>query len=209
MNANLTAKESTLRVETSADAGRSWQLAGQLSGPHQGAWSVEPQVIVASAHGRKTAVSGTYGYRVRLIQSSPATMRVDKLQLVSRIQLNPRTLPEVRAGRNEFLFSTGAPIERHEIPAQSIEAQMRGIERVDENGQSFFHPTAGQTGESVYELNPDGRAFTGFEAGARFFEIEKGLVPDKLTAEARHTESPDAQGTASISWANVGRGSVS
>ena len=93
------AAASELSVETSTDGGAQWDAAGELKGPHQGEWTTEPRVLAQSAHGRLTAVSGTYGYKVRITQRGPSS-EIKGLKLVSRIQLNPRTLPPIESGEN-------------------------------------------------------------------------------------------------------------
>ncbi len=105
MSVELPAGDTSLRVETSTDGGRKWALAGELQGPHRGGWTTEPEVIAKSAHGKFTAVSGTYGYKVRITKPEARGVRIDALKLVSRIQLNPRTLPAIEPGENQFVYS--------------------------------------------------------------------------------------------------------
>ena len=65
-DAVLTTEGQALTVETSTDDGRTWSPAGTLRGPHRGAWHIEPAVLTRSDHGSRTAVSGSYGYLVRV-----------------------------------------------------------------------------------------------------------------------------------------------
>ncbi len=109
MNVELQSAEAAVRVETSRDGGRNWTAAGEVKGPHQGGWSAEPAVLVRSAHGRMTAVSGSYGYKVRITRTGGAAASVSAVRLISRIQLNPRTLPVVQPGSNTFTYSSAGP----------------------------------------------------------------------------------------------------
>jgi len=204
MTAELPAQAS-LQVETSTDGGQTWLLAGKLLGPHSGSWSTEPKTLATSAHGRYTAVSGSYGYKVRITKSTGPAPGIQDLHLVSRIQLNPRSLPEVQTGKNHFTFSSAPPVEEAVLPFPRAHSSTN-IDMVSESGQEFFRPTTGKTGEAIYELQLDDKPLLSFEVGARFFDIASGLVPDKLTAETRHTQSPDAHGAASISWSTSPEG---
>ena len=105
-----TSERQTLTVETSTDDGHTWSPAGTLRGPHRGAWQIEPAVLTRSDHGRRTAVSGSYGYLVRVTKAGGTELRSGLLR--TRIQLNPRTLPELAAGRNELVYTAGPPIVR-------------------------------------------------------------------------------------------------
>jgi hypothetical protein len=51
-------------------------------------------VLARSPHGRRSLVSGTYGYLVKITRSPGAGL--EDLQLVTRIQVNPRSLPELK-----------------------------------------------------------------------------------------------------------------
>src|ERR1035438_9947923 len=74
-DAVLSNASQALTVETSTDDGRSWSPAGTLRGPHRGTWQIEPAVLTRSEHGRRTAVSGSYGYLVRVTKDSGAADR--------------------------------------------------------------------------------------------------------------------------------------
>jgi hypothetical protein len=199
MKLALPNRSSTLSVETSIDGGHAWDFAGKIAGPYHGAWSVEPKVLVRSAHGKRTAVSGSYGYKVRITRSDTAA-RIAALDLTSRIQLNPRSLPAVETGENQFNYVSGRPVERIEIPAPLAAAPAHGLQLITENGQQFLLPQE-PGGNIVYELDSAGKSLTGFDVGARFFNLRDGLAPDKLTAETRHTSVTTKDGPAAISWA--------
>ena len=200
MNAELPSAQSSLMVETSVDGGRTWTRAGKLTGTHHGAWSTEPEVLVQSEHGRLTAVSGRYSYKVRITKSDATGVRLTSIHLVTRIQLNPRSLPGVQSGANLYAYSSNAPVERIEIPTPLSQEPAHHLKLVSEQGQQFLLPTSGHPGYMLYALDAGGRTLTGFEAGARFLNLSGGLAPDKLTAETRHTSITCANGPASLSW---------
>ena len=197
---DLPSANSSLRVETSTNGGRNWIFAGERNGPYHGIWTTEPAVLAKSAHGRFTAVSGSYGYKVRITKSGTAPPLITSLHLVSRIQLNPRTLPAVQTGENQFIYSAAAPIRRIAIPVPLAESAGENFELVSQSGQDFLCPSANKSGEIVYALDADGSPLTGFDAGARFLDLRDGLAPDKLTAETRHTGIASAAGDASLAW---------
>lgn len=203
IDAKLPSANSTLRVETSTDGGRSWILSGQRTGPHQGDWTVEPAIIAKSAHGRLTAVSGSYGYKVRITKEDAQAVHIRALHLVSRIQLNPRTLPSIEPGENHFIYSSAAPVRRVAIPAPLAASPAHGFQLINQNAQEFLRPVNGQAGEIVYCLDADGDSLLGFDAGARFLDLRSGLAPDKLTAETRHSNIVTAIGPASIAWSTA------
>jgi hypothetical protein len=116
---------------------------------------------------------------------------VSSLDLQSRFQLNPRTLPELRPGQNSLVYTAGTPVQRRSIPVR-LDALNRQVARVsgiayrEEQGQGFLLASSPTQGEVIFELkNPDGSPLRGFEAGGRFLDIRDGLAPDKLTAEVR------------------------
>jgi len=193
----LASAQHSLTAETSTDGGLSWQPSGQLTGPFGGPWETEPQVMAHSAHGRLTAVSGTYGYLLRVTLLGPApsqAVRLSNLDLQSRFQLNPRTLPELRPGQNSLIFTAGTPVQRRSVPVR-LDALNRQAVRVfgivdrEEQGQGFLLASSPDPGEIIFELkNPDGSPLSGFEAGGRFLDIRDGLAPDKLTAEVRRLQ---------------------
>jgi hypothetical protein len=161
---------------------------------------VEPAVLARSAHGRLTAVSGSYGYKVRITKKGAPGAQIGSLHLVSRIQLNPRTLPAIQPGENRFVYSSAAPVRRIAIPAPLAASPAHGFELVNHNAQEFLRPATGQTGEIVYSLDAGGEPLLGFDVGGRFLDLRNGLAPDKLTAETRHTNVITATGPASLAW---------
>ena len=201
MNVELQSAEAAVRVETSRDGGRNWTAAGEVKGPHQGGWSAEPALLVRSAHGRLTAVSGSYGYKVRITRTGGAAASVSAVRLISRIQLNPRTLPVVQPGRNTFSYSSAAPLVRTADPVPLSSAEMHDFEVVTQKGQEYLLPAPGKAGEVTYCLQSgDHRTIAGFDAGVRMLDLRNGLAPDKLTAEVRHTDRTGGSGPASIAW---------
>ena len=197
MQVHLASARHLLNAETSTDGGLSWQPSGRLTGPFDGPWEIEPQVIVRTVHGRLTAVSGTYGYLLRVTLQGPApahAIRLSSLSLQSRFQLNPRTLPELRPGRNSLVFTAGMPVQRRSVPVR-LDALSRQATRVsgiayrEEQGQGFLLASSSTQGEVIFELgNPDGSPLKGFQAGGRFLDLRDGLAPDKLTAEVRRLQ---------------------
>ncbi|MEW5978369.1 MAG: hypothetical protein AB1898_21440 [Acidobacteriota bacterium] len=194
LQAHLASPQHRLKVETSTDQGLTWQPSGHLAGPFDGPWETEPQVLARSEHGRLTAVSGSYGYLLRVTLEGPGpaqALRLSGVDLQSRFQLNPRTLPHLSPGRNSLIFSTGKPMQRRPIPVplenvDRLAARLSGITYKQEQGQGFLLADGSHEGEVVFELRtPDGALLTGFHAGGRFLDIRDGLVPDKLTAEVR------------------------
>jgi len=205
LTAALASTSQSVTVETSTDDGRTWIAAAALRGPHREAWKTEPAVPVRSEHGRRTAVSGRYGYLVRLTRSPGAA--VQSLLLRTRFQLNPRTLPALAAGRNELIYSAGAPRVRTPLAltaagARDAALQVRNAEYVEEGGQGYWVAAGGQSAEFVFRLaSRDASPLTGFDAGGRFLDLSTGLAPDKFTAEVRKVR-PVAAGhaAASIAW---------
>ncbi len=200
MSVELPTGDSKLRVETSTDGGRTWALAGKIQGPHHGRWTTEPEVIAKTAHGRFTAVSGTYGYKVRITKPESQGASINALELVSRIQLNPRTLPAVEPGENQFVYSADGPIRRVAISAPLGGMPKSSFELISQNGQQFLLPSKAATGEVTYELDANGSPLTGFDAGVRFLDLRGGLAPDKLTAETRQSGMDTQRGEASMEW---------
>lgn len=207
MNADLASSPSALLVETSIDGGKTWDRAEELTGPHHGAWRTAPRVLVTSAHGRKTAVSGTYGYQLRVTKRGKRKdVHFSSLHLISRFQLNPRALPSVTAGSNQFDYSAAAPVERIAVSAPLDHAPRSGLKLVSEQGQDYLLPAGGHPGTVLYKLETNGALLTGFDAGARFLDLRRGLAPDKLTAETRRTTATSEEGTASLDWATSPNG---
>ena len=198
MTADMDSADASLRFETSTD-GIAWQQAGELRGPHHGTWATEPAVLAKTEHGRLTAVSGSYGYDVKITKAG-AAVDVRALHLVSRIQLNPRTLPYLQSGENQFVYSSGAPVRRVEIATPLEHAPVHDLQFINEGGQSLLRPMPGKSGEVVYTLEANGGPLAGFDIGARFLDLRNNLAPDKLTAETRHTSIVTEKGQAGVSW---------
>jgi len=194
----LSTKDQTLIVETSTNEGRTWSPAGMLRGPHRGAWQTEPAVPTRSGHGRRTAVSGTYGYLVRVTKDSRTELKSAFLR--TRIQLNPRTLPALAAGRNNLVYTAGPAIVRSSIEAEP--SQVTNARYVSDGAQGFWLPVSEGTGEVVFRLSaPDRAPLVGFDAGGRFLDLSSGLAPDKFTAEVRKVAAvPATRAAASIAW---------
>ena len=174
-------------VETSTDGGRSWEPAGSIAGPHAGPWRTEARVLARSEHGRHTAVSGKYAYRVRV--SLEGSARAGSVEAVTRFQLNPRTIPQLGPGRNEMVYRPGPPFVREPLPVVlSRTPETRNTRWLEEDGQGLLIPAGEGPAELVFEVAaPAGSALTGLDAGGRFLDLSQGLAPDKLTAEVRKT----------------------
>ena len=197
-DAVLSSGQQSLAVETSTDDGRTWLTAGSLRGPHRGAWQCEPAVLTRSAHGRRTAVSGSYGYLLKVVKDSGTELRGGLL--VTRIQLNPRTLPELTAGRNELTYTAGPPVVRRAIAADK--PNVTNARYVSVNGQGYWIPESDGPADLVFHLrSAGGAALSGFDAGGRFLDLSGGLAPDKFTAEVRKVAAlPMKRPAASIAW---------
>ncbi len=194
----------SVALETSVDEGRTWLPAGSVHGPRQASWTAQPGVLTTSEHGSRNAVSGTYGYLVRVNQTGGA---VRDLMLTTRFQLNPRTLPELSAGHNELTFAS-SDSERWELTQNA--PQIRGAAMVVAGGQSYLANTSDEVGEALYKVNsPEGGSITGFDVGARFLDLREGMAPDKFTAEVRKVAPWPADGkpqTASVAWSEQPEG---
>jgi len=215
--AELASAAHRLTVETSVDRGRTWQLSGTLTGPYSGPWKVSSQVVSITEHGTLTALSGRYGYLVRLSLSGPQPAKaasIRELELTSLIQLNPRTLPELKPGRNELVYKPGPQRKRWCFPVDlerldEFAYRVKSLECVVEEDNLLLKPKRWRQGEVIFELSsPDGSDLVQFEAGGRFLVLEK-LAPQKLTAEVRETAQRGASPTkarAWISWATSPEG---
>jgi hypothetical protein len=212
LEASLEAAGHSLEVETSTDGGRTWDQAGTLKGPHKGAWETVPAVVSRGEHGSLTAVSGSYGYLVRLSLSGPGGPRAIRLQnigIVTRVQLNPRTLPELDSGRNELVYRPGAAELHRAIPVRIDQVRKYALKAAnarwfEEDGQGFLLPDGAKRGEILFELSaPDGSPLSGFAAGGRFLDIRDATAPDKFTAEVRKTAAVAAgpSRSAALEWA--------
>ena len=203
-NVDLPAAGDSMTLATSVDGGRSWTEAGALRGPHRGAWRAEPAVLVQSAHGRLTSVSGRYQYLLR-VKRSPAS-NLNQLTVITRFQFNPRTLPQLTPGRNDLQYASAEPpLERREIPLDAATARDTAVSVsharwISSGEQGFWAPEGDGPAEFVFRLAA--RRLSAIEAGGRFLDLSRGLAPDKLTAEVRKVSPiPARRPDASIAWA--------
>jgi hypothetical protein len=193
-DAVLQTERQSLSVKTSTDEGRSWSPAATLRGPHRGAWRIEPRVLTQSAHGRRAAVSGSYGYAVRVAKSGDPELRSGVLR--TRIQLNPRTLPALAPGHNELVYTSGPPIVRRSVTSEPY--HVTNVRYVSNGAQGYWVPASDDAAELMFHLTGP---LAGFYAGARFMDLSTGLAPDKFTAEVRKVPAlPAAHAAASIAW---------
>jgi hypothetical protein len=198
-------KDAAVTIETSTDDGRTWQTAGRLQGIHTGEWSAEPAPQSRSDHGVRTAVSGRYGYLLRLTRS--AGVQIKDLLLTTKFQLNPRALPALKAGRNEFVYTAGPQREWRRLfsdaaRAREVAQTVTNAQYVSSEGQGYWTPLDGKTAEFVFRLSArPGEKLTCFRAGGRFLDLSGGVAPDKFTAEVRKvTPVPAKDPAASIAW---------
>jgi hypothetical protein len=204
MSADLPSRDDNLSVATSIDGGRTWTDGSRLQGPFHGKWTALPATVVKSEHGAHTAVSGTYGYQVRIAKSGGGQFH--NVMLATRFELNPRTLPELTPGRNELRYrATGQ--DRTEIPvrADNLDRFASKIEHAHysgANGQGYVINQHSEPGEITFALAAaDGHELTGFDVGGRFLDLRDGLAPDKLTAEVRNvTPWPSRNAPAPAAW---------
>lgn len=212
MTLSLAGADQQIGVETSTDGGHTWAAASSKRGPFAGLWEVLPATILQTDHGTLNAVSGSYGYLVRITLrggTGAFGQHVTGLALASTFQFNPRTLPAVVAGENVLNYSASKEVRR-EIPVQAANATMfatraSNASYVSQDGQGYLRNTDGQTAEMVFKLEPGGDGgLTGVDVGGRFLDLSQGLAPDKLTAEVRKVPPWPAKAsepqTASIDW---------
>jgi len=204
MSADLPSRDDNLSIATSIDGGRTWTDGSRLQGPFHGKWTALPATVVKSEHGAHTAVSGKYGYQVRIAKSGGGQFH--NVMLGTRFELNPRTLPELTPGRNELRYrATGQ--DRTEIPvrADNLDRFASKIEHAHysgANGQGYVINQHSEPGEITFALAAaDGHELTGFDVGGRFLDLRDGLAPDKLTAEVRNvTPWPSRNAPAPAAW---------
>ena len=209
LDLELEGKEQSVAVATSTDGGKSWDDAGRKAGPFMGAWDAGPGILARSAHGKLTAVSGRYAYLVKITDQGGG--RWKQAKLVTRFEMNPRTLPALETGVNELVYRAGAEEQRLGIPVRLREiAQFaqhaENVQYVEEQAQGFLAPRDAKPAEVIFELDAaEGGVISGFDAGGRFLDIRSGEAPDKLTAEVRKTDYessvPPGERTASLAWA--------
>jgi hypothetical protein len=197
-DAVLTSDSQSLAVETSTDDGHTWSPAGTLRGPHRGTWQIEPAILTRSEHGRRTAVSGSYSYLVRVTKDSGTELRSGLLR--TRIQLNPRTLPQLAAGHNDLVYSAGPAMVRRAVTPEPT--RVTNAHYVSDGGQGYWLPIWDAPDEFIFRLvGHDSQPLAGFDAGGRFLDLSTGLAPDKFTAEVRKVAAvPATNAAASIAW---------
>lgn len=213
MDVSLPAEGDALAIDTSVDGGRTWTSSSAAEGPFRGPWTAVPAVLVKSEHGERTAVSGTYGYLVRLTlhRARPADrIELNDVKLSTRFELNPRSLPELTAGHNELRYHAGRMV-RSELPVRAdrltgFATNMMNVRFEGSDGQGYLVSRAAQRGEIVLPVEaPDGRDFRSVDLGGRFLDLRDGLAPDKFTAEVRHVTPWRAKNApapaADLSWA--------
>lgn len=202
VDALLRSPENRVILETSTDAGQTWLPVATLTGPHRGGWSATPAVLTKSEHGTRNAVSGTYGYLVRLTQRGA---QIRSVTLTTRFQLNPRTLPQLEAGTNELEYSSSG-VNRWELP-NPVPVQRDSVAAVSSGGQSYLANSGHGPAQITFALEaPDGGEVDGFDAGGRFLDLRDGLAPDKFTAEVRKVApwpAADEPQLASVSWSTA------
>lgn len=209
LDAALANDSEQIELATSTDDGRTWSPAGALRGPFSGKWTSEPAILNRSAHGRRTAVSGRYGYLVRLTRGPGA--RVRSLLLSTRVQLNPRTLPALTPGHNQLTFQASPPRLRSPLAVSAPDAQesavsVSGARFVSSRGQGYWLPSGATPAEFVFRLAA-GKPLAAFDAGGRFLDLSRSLGPDKFTAEVRAVAPLDsASAAASIAWSDTRQG---
>lgn len=205
----LASKEQAVAVATSVDGGKSWTEAGRATGPRTGTWEIAPKIEARSAHGSLTAVSGKYAYLVKVTRPG-AGGRLRQMQVVTRFEMNPRTLPALAAGVNDVVYRAGPAEERWPVPVtldqvERFSERAANVQYVAEQAQGFLAPRDQKPAEITFTLEaPDGAPIRGIEAGGRFLDIRKGEAPDKFTAEVRKTaydpQVAPAERTASLGW---------
>jgi hypothetical protein len=158
-------------------------------------------------HGTFTAVSGQYGYLVK-VATPPACLR--QITIVTRFQMNPRALPALATGTNELTYKAGPSQERWPVPVvvsrmEQFADRAENLRYVSEQAQGFLAAPNAAPAEVTFKLAaPDSVPISGFDAGGRFLDIRNREAPDKFTAEVRQTayESPvpPASRSATLAW---------
>jgi hypothetical protein len=210
MYAELAEAHHLLIVETSVDRGKSWEAAGQLRGPHAGPWNCAPRVLTVSEHGTRNAVSGTYGYLVRITLAGPAgRVALRNLKLTGIFQLNPRSLPALAKGDNEMVYSPGEAQVRRKVPVElsrlgDFALEVDRLLYSEESSNGLIYPERWKKGAAVFELKaPEGGQLSAIHAGGRFLMLRERIAPEKTTAETRQRKlkgSP-SDATATLQWA--------
>lgn len=204
---------SGLHAETSIDDGHTWVTAARTSSTGQ-SWTARAADLVTTEHGTHRAVAGSYGYLLRL-RSDDASAVPHDLVIRSTFEFNPRTLPELLPGVNNYQVSE-SKLSRQELPirassALQFAASAQHVVYNDDQGQGYLRNEDGSEGELIFTLDrsADGQ-LQEVSAGGRFLNLSGGLAPDKLTAETRHVTpwpaDPSASRTASIAWSPTKNG---
>lgn len=209
--ASISSPAHRLTVEVSTDCGRLWQGCGSISGPFFGPWKTGVGIRTVSEHGALSAVSGKYGFLIRLTLSGPGpaeSVNIGELQITGLMQINPRNLPRLAGGMNELVYRPGPSRLKRSLPVKlervrDFAARTSGVEYVLEDDNPLLIPSGWGQAEMVFEVAaPDDAELEGFSAGGRFLALHH-LAPEKLTAETRHTRlnAPDpAQARGSLDW---------
>jgi len=204
---DLASEAQSAQIATSTDGGNSWVEAGRKTGPFHGRWNASARIEARSAHGTLTAVSGRYGYLVKVTTHS---LPLKQIAIVTRFQMNPRILPELATGTNELVYRAGPARNRWPVPValdrvEQFAYRAENVRYVAEQAQGFLAARNAEPAEVTFELAAPGSSpLIGFDAGGRFLDIRNGEAPDKFTAEVRKTAyEPDvmpAHRTASLAW---------
>lgn len=215
VQAALPTAEDKLTAETSIDGGRTWTKSGMLAGPSQGPWEVHAADLPA-AQGHRTAVSGTYGYLVRfsLKGAGNPSPSLQNVFLTTTFQLNPRTLPVLTPGDNQFEYRAGKDV-RVELPVRAAHlneyaSQVENASYVSRDGQGYWINDGDHAGNVIFEIPAKDENLIGFDVGGRFLDLKDGIAPNKFTAEIRHVTPWPANrkgpGSASIAWSTSSHG---
>ncbi len=209
VQAALPTAEDKLMAETSIDGGRSWTESASLAGPFNGPWKIHAADL-PGAQGHRTAVSGTYGYLVRFSLHGAANQSpsIQNVFLSTIFQLNPRTIPALTPGENQFEYRAGNEV-RTELPVRASHlneyaSKVQNASYVSQNGQGYWINDADHAGDVIFEVSATHRDLSGFDVGGRFLDLTDGIAPNKFTAEIRHVTPWPANrkgpGAASIAW---------
>ncbi len=214
--ASLPDAKSKLLAETSVDGGRTWTESATLAGPFNGRWESHAARL-PSADGHLNAVSGSYGYLVRfsLQGAGGQASALHDFLLTTLFQLNPRTLPALTPGRNQFDYHAGTDV-RAELPVRAsrlnqFASKVENASYQSQDGQGFLINKNSRPADVVFMLTAkQGTELSGFDAGGRFLDLRQGIAPNKFTAEVRKVTPWPANGkgpgTASIAWSTSARG---
>lgn len=215
VQASLPAAEDRVTAETSVDGGRSWTESASLAGPFHGPWNIHAADL-PGAQGHRNAVSGTYGYLVRfsLHGSSNQPPSLQNVFLTTIFQLNPRTIPALTPGENQFEYRAGNDV-RTELPVRASHfneyaSKVEKASYVAQDGQGYVINDGEQAGDVVFEVAAGHGDLSGFDVGGRFLDLKDGIAPNKFTAEIRHVTPWPANrkgpGSASIAWSTSSHG---